>query len=156
VVCFDGRPETVEVFWSEKFEAGGRHAETAVCARFPQLIAHYGVPGRASIYLSRSPCHQNHGSKASAAYTTNGTTYGVGCTAKLIRLIQDNPQVGSWRIRFNQYYKPNNDARHARTGEQQIRNLNGTPKPGGGGGVFNVNICEMRLSRDIIFGELWD
>jgi hypothetical protein len=162
MVCFDGAPESVEVFWSEQrvpsLRYGGRHAEHVLCENFPQLIALHGrLPHRVSIYLSRSPCHRGH-QTPSESCIINGRQYGAGCTAKLITLIRSNPKVESWRIRYDRVFAPGGGVgtRPSETGIDEIRGLNREPNPATTSGQYNVDICELRSARDIVFGSFWD
>jgi hypothetical protein len=162
MVCFDGAPESVEVFWSEQtvrsLQYGGRHAEQVLCEKFPQLIAQHGrLPWRVSIYLGRSPCHRGH-DNPSAACIINGRNYGAGCTAKLIALIRSYPQVESWRIRYVQVFAPGGPGGRAPSEEgiRELQALNREPNPNTRSGHNHVDIQELGKAKDIVFGSFWD
>jgi hypothetical protein len=152
LVCFDGAPKSVEVFRSEQIvpnvRLGAGHPVQMLCENFPRLITQHGqLPRRVSIYLSRSRSHQGR-QTASAARVIDGKQNGAGCTATLIALIRSNPQVISWRIRYDTTFEPG--------GVDQIVALNNEPNPSILNGHYNVDIRELGRSRDFIFGPSWD
>jgi APOBEC-like N-terminal domain len=162
MVCFDGLPETVEVFWSEQGARspryGGRHAEHVLCENFPDLVARFTrIPWRVSLYLSRSPCHANH-PDPSVACLIRGARYGEGCSAKLAALIRENPKVESWRIRYDEVFARGGAGGRAPSeqGLRELSALSDVANPNTMGGRYNVDVAEFRPGQDVVLSPFWD
>lgn len=124
ITRFDRQNATLEIYWSERnvpgaittatLGAGGlrrpyggptAHAECIMVRDFARAVGDYGhVPGRVEIFLSRSPC------TVSGQFNFGGINYPVGCAQKIMTLIQNNPGVNFWDIRYDDIYwgNPNN------------------------------------------------
>jgi hypothetical protein len=66
---------------------------------FARAVSDYGRnPQRVEIFLSRSPCN------VSPPFAFAGINYPQGCARKLETLINNNPAVNFWDIRYDDIY----------------------------------------------------
>jgi len=115
ITRFDRDDKTLEIYWSEKTVGGattsatlgsdgrrrayGGHAECMMVRDFARAVQDYGKkPETVEIFLSRSPC------LSSPAFDFDGINFPTGCARKIHKLIQENPCVKLWDIRYDDIY----------------------------------------------------